>query len=310
MNINASVFSLIMLLRCIYVLLSLVAAQAAFDGIRCESPAAVLPDRIRMTPSKAGIVESRCDWSQQPFAVPNVTFIQFDRTYAARRTSRKDSILGIAFYDTDSNEKIFDVDIHNNRITSEQHKCMGVFAHTKSKPMWLRVSLEPLVDLDTTFVIVDYAGHKASQFRNCFRMELRQHVNRTHLKLRASSHSGLQQDIVAVKFTEPRLYRKQGVNVDTLKQLERRVAELEKTVMDLSHDSFRMESRVRQGQRMFTESHDTFSKKMESHSDMTNAKITSRFIVMLAFVVIVFACMAVYVRNCQKHITIIKDHLI
>jgi len=295
MNINASVFSLQMILLVLF----LVTTQAAFDGIRCESPATVLPDRIRMTPSQKGIVESRCDWSQLSFAVPNVTFIQFDRTYAARRSSRKDSILGIDFYD--DGDKLFDIDIHNSHISSGQHACKGVFAATKSKPVWLRVSLEPLVDLNTTFVIVDYAGHTASQFQNCFRMELYQHITQVQLKLHANSHSGMQQDIRAVSFTEPRLYRKPHVNMDTLKQLERRVIELEKSVTELSHDSFRMESRVKQGQRMFTESHDTFSRRIESHSDMTNAKITSRFIIMLAVVVIVFACMAVYVRNCQKH---------
>ena len=279
-------------------------ARTSFSNIECSQNADIMPDRIRLTSKRTNVMENSCNWGKNSISFPNTFYIQVDRKYAFKRTNRADSTLSIDI--TNNMKEKITIEIHNDKIMAEKEKCIGMFASSSSRPFWMRVQVDALLDLNLTFLSISYAKFKNSIFVECLHIEKPKTWSSGSLTFKGNTHSGMTQDILDFSLTTP-FEKKPPDNNKLLTRmsiLETRINALEKQIISNHHKNVLKH-------KIISERHEDFSRQIESDANHVHHKITNRFIVMLFILVFVVIIMFWYTKACIHNITIIqKDHVI
>jgi len=288
-------------------LLFIVVTAHPFDNIECERSTDIMPDRIRLTSNRQHAMENKCTWHKNIISFPNVFYLKVDRTYATHRSDYSDSILNIQL-EGEPHERI-SIDIHNDKIVLEDEECHNVFAYTKSRPFWIRVQLEALIDLKLTFISLSYAHFKNTKFIECLYIERKEEWKRGYLSFQANTHSGMDQNIRHFSLQSPFVDNIQSK--DFLKKIEARFSIFETRLDKLEKKIAFDNKQMHQKHNIISERHEDITHKIQAHKHHIDSKFTNRFIIILAIITIVTILLFWYTKVCIRHITIInKDHVI
>jgi len=290
-----------------YILIIIILVQASskqiFENIECDQNVDIMPDRIRLTSKRTNVMENKCIWKQQNIPFPNTFYIQVDRKYALKRSNRADSVLSIQL-ENNKHDKI-SLDIHNDKIVSGDDRCLGLFVSPKSRPFWIRVQVDALLDLKLTFISVSYATFKSSEFINCLHIERTENWSSAYLSFQANTHSGMTQDIQGFSLFTP--FMRPVVN----DKLEKRILTLETRIQNIEKQISNNYKQNTIKHKIMSERHNEFANKVEHDTSHVHSKLTNRVLLLVASGAIVFIFVFWYMSSCIRHVTIIKkDHVI
>jgi len=287
-------------------LVNFIVATSTFSNIECGQNTDIMPDRIRLTSKRTNVMENSCDWQKNVISFPNTFYIKVDRKYAFKRTNRADSSLSIII-NNNFKQKIA-IDIHNDKIAVGNEKCMGLFASSKSRPLWIRIDIDALLDLNLTFISVSYAKFLNSIFVECVHVEKKEPWVSGTLTFKGITHSGMTQDVLDFSLSEP--FLDTNTKQDN-KQLLTRISIIETRLDTLEKQIISNYKKNNLKHKVISERHEDFSRQIQTDKSHVHHKITNRFIVLLFIVILVVILMFWYVKTCIGKVTIIqKDHFI
>jgi len=290
-----------------FLLLLVVTTAHPFHNIECSRSTDIMPDRIRLTSNRQHNMENKCTWHENIISFPSVFYLKIDRTYATHRSDYSDSILSI-YLEDEPNERL-SIDIHNDKIVSGDEQCRNVFAYTKSRPFWIRIQLEALVDLKLTFISLSYAHFKTATFIECLHIERKEKWSKGYLSFQANTHSGMDQNIRYFSNKSP--FTDNILSNDFLKKIEARFSILETRLNKLEKKIVFNNNQITQKHNIISERHDDITHKIQAQKQHINLKSTNQFMIILAIIAFVVVLLFWYAKVCIHRITIInKDHVI
>ena len=280
-----------------------------FSGISCQPLVDIMPDRLRMTSSRDNVAENSCSWPTNLLTLPNTLYFKIDRTYAQH--SHEDSLLSVSLQNQ-LNKQLVRVEIHNDKISIGDEHCSGIFAHLRSQPFWIRLQIDAFVDLGMTYISVAYAPFRNIRFRKCIQTKRQQDWTQTYLSFQASSHSGMNQDIL--QFTLDAPFDEANRSHNPLQEWKTRFEIIEHRLEVLEQRTSANHQYQHQNHQVVTDRHDTLQKTLHTQRTQLNhndAKSTTRFIFLIAFVGVVTILFGWYAKICfHRIISINKDHVI
>lgn len=186
-------------------------------AVKCDKNVDILQDRVRMTSLSHNDVETVCHVNGT-VNVPSSTFFEIERTYTLNKygAEMSESIMGIGVYSvektklTTQQNQVFDVIIHNDRITldienvnTDKLFCMSSFAAELPRKSWILVRLTPLPEQQKTMISINAAPLGAQTFRSCIVYEYNGIIKEHSFTLHGITKTGMDQDVLKITHETP-----------------------------------------------------------------------------------------------------------